>query len=69
MRSTMIIMSLLLATWVGYEKPETQIVKNYEYTKTEAEMDAAEQENRKWFEVIRSGQTEERKVIQLWRLP
>ena len=50
MRSTMIIMSLLLATWVGYEKPETQIVKNYEYTKTEAEMDAAEQENRKWFE-------------------
>ena len=50
MRSTMIIMSLLLATWVGYEKPETQIIKNYEYTKTEAEMDAAEQENRKWFE-------------------
>ena len=50
MRSTMIIMSLLLATWVGYEKPETQIVKNYEYTETEAEMDAAEQENRKWFE-------------------
>ena len=30
MRSTMIIMSLLLATWVGYEKPETQIIKNYE---------------------------------------
>ena len=50
MRSTMIIMSLLLAAWVGYEKPETQIIKNYEYTKTEAEMDAAEQENRKWFE-------------------
>ena len=50
MRSTMIIMSLLFAAWVGYEKPETQIVKNYEYTKTEAEMDAAEQENRKWFE-------------------
>ena len=50
MRSTMIIMSLLLATWVGYEKPETQIVKNYEYTETEAERDAAEQENRKWFE-------------------
>ena len=50
MGSTMIIMSLLLATWVGYEKPETQIIKNYEYTKTEAEMDAAEQENRKWFE-------------------
>ena len=50
MRSTMIIMSLLLATWVGYEKPETQIVKDYEYTETEAEMDAAEQENRKWFE-------------------
>ena len=50
MRSTMIIMSLLFATWVGYKKPETQIVKNYEYTKTEAEMDAAEQENRKWFE-------------------
>jgi len=46
----MIIMSLLFAAWVGYEKPETQIVKNYEYTKTEAEMDAAEQENRKWFE-------------------
>ena len=50
MRSTIIIMSLLFAAWVGYEKPETQIVKNYEYTKTEAEMDAAEQENRKWFE-------------------
>ena len=50
MRSTMIIMSLLFAAWVGYEKPETQIVKDYEYTKTEAEMDTAEQENRKWFE-------------------
>lgn len=50
MRSTMIIMSLLFAAWVGYEKPETQIVKNYEYTETEAEMDTAEQENRKWFE-------------------
>ena len=50
MRSTMIIMSLLFAAWVGYEKPETQIVKDYEYTETEAEMDAAEQENRKWFE-------------------
>ena len=50
MRSTMIIMSLLFAAWVGYEKPETQIVKNYEYTETEAERDAAEQENRKWFE-------------------
>ena len=61
MRSTMIIMSLLFAAWVGYEKPETQIVKDYEYTETEAEMDAAEQE--------RSGQTEERKVIRLWRLP
>ena len=46
----MIIMSLLFAAWVGYEKPETQIVKNYEYTETEAEMDTAEQENRKWFE-------------------
>lgn len=61
MRSTMIIMSLLFAAWVGYEKPETQIVKNYEYTKTEAEMDAAEQEKQKWFESDKEGRQKNEK--------
>lgn len=69
MRSTMIIMSLLFAAWVGYEKPETQIVKNYEYTETEARGTQPNRKTGSGLRVMRSGKTEERKVIQLWRLP